>query len=436
VQKRISGQKIVAKLSLMRILFISEYFHGEPDTEVGGVFQRMQMLIDGARTVGELDMLFYVHSGIDTSPESIEKWEKVLSARWGTDLALFLCHRLDVSNPRLSLNKRIGLIARLLARGAFEVSVESVGMGTSGTLQVHALESCLDRRPDLIIAHRLGAVAPLLLTRRKIPPVLFDLDDVEHLKYERFIDSDVARRSGVLAYVKKRLILMSEFRAIRLAHRTFVCSDQDKETIGRLWPRLNVVTVPNAVSSRALTPTPVAQTILFIGYYGYEPNAQAADFLITEIWPIIRDALPGARLLIAGKGAENIPAFGCTGPEVEFLNFVEDLELLYRRTRVVACPIQVGSGTRVKILEAAAFGKPIVATSIAAEGLEFTDGQEILLRDRAEDFAGACLELLNNDRKCRQLGGQARSVVTRRYNRNGVVANVSKLITDVVSLNK
>ena len=414
----------------MRILFVSEYFHGEPHTEVGGVFQRLQMLIDAAKELGELDVLFYVHSGIDTSPESVARWEKVLSAHWGTDLTLFLCQKLDAPQQKIRLHKMAGLIIRLLARGAYNISIDNFGVGTSGDAQVRALESCLERRPDVIMAHRLGAIAPLLLMRGPLPPILFDLDDVEHIKYERFVKNQGRRRSGLVCFLKKRLLLLTEYRALHLAQRTFVCSDRDREALHHMWPNPSVVTVPNAVSSRSPSPTPKALTVLFIGYYGYHPNAQAANTLITDIWPRIHEAMPAARLLIAGTSAEKIPAFGQVGPEVEFLGFVEDLDALYERTRVVACPIQVGSGTRVKILEAAAYAKPIVATSIAAEGVDMADGREILLRDETIEFADACLELLADERKCRQLGEQAWASVNLLYNRASVVADISNLVIE------
>ena len=414
----------------MRTLFISEYFHGEPRTEVGGVFQRMHMMIDAAKALGELDVLLYVHNGIDTSPDSIAHWEKVLASHWGADLSLFLCQKLDGERWELQLHRWAGLVTRLIARGAFNISMDKFGVGTSGNAQVKALESCLDRQPDVIIAHRLGAIAPLLLTRCNLPLVLFDLDDVEHIKYERFVRNEGGVRLCLLNLIKRPLLLLSEFRALRLAETTFVCSDRDREALRHIWSDPHVVTVPNSVISRPKTPCPKARTVLFIGYYGYQPNAQAANMLIRRIWPRIHKAMPAARLLIAGAGAENIPAYGQVGPEVEFLGFVENLDALYERTRVVACPIQIGSGTRVKILEAAAYAKPIVATSIAAEGIEMTDGRDILLRDEPADFADACLELLADEDKCRHLGEQAWETVYRLHNRKHLVTEISIFIVE------
>ena len=136
----------------MRTLLISEHFHGEPRTEVAGVYQRMHMLIDAAKELGELDLFFYVRGGINTSPGSVLRWEEVLSAYWGADFSLFLCQKLGACQQEMQPLRWVGLFTRLLARGAFNITSDKFGVGTSGDAQVRALESCLDRQPDVIIA--------------------------------------------------------------------------------------------------------------------------------------------------------------------------------------------------------------------------------------------------------------------------------------------
>ena len=104
------------------------------------------------------------------------------------------------------------------------------------------------------------------------------------------------------------------------------------------------------------------------------------------------------------------------------MGFVSDLRGLYARSRVVCAPILSGAGTRIKIIEAAMYGKPTVATRIGAEGLEFRDGHELLLRDDARSFANACVELLANDSLCERLGLATHEAAVRYYSRAKIEA--------------
>jgi glycosyltransferase involved in cell wall biosynthesis len=209
-----------------------------------------------------------------------------------------------------------------------------------------------------------------------------------------------------------------------MAHRTFVCSELDRLYLTNRLRLPRVVTVPNAVTipePQPLTPEP---TLLFIGSYSYKPNVDAAEFLVEQVWPRISRAMPKARLIIAGANPNRIHGYSSGIPGVEFTGFVEDLDGLYGRSRVVCVPILSGGGTRVKIIEAAAYGKPIVSTTLGAEGLEMRDGYELLLRDDPDSFAEACLKLLNDPIICNRLGSAARAMVVQHYDQ----AKIKRLI--------
>jgi glycosyltransferase involved in cell wall biosynthesis len=108
---------------------------------------------------------------------------------------------------------------------------------------------------------------------------------------------------------------------------------------------------------------------------------------------------------------------------------VEDLSALYERTQVVCCPTRVAGGTRVKIIEAASFGKAIVATRVGAEGLDLLDNAEILLRDDLESIAEACVGLLTDPELAARIGTAARAVVTRQYDRQATILRIREFIT-------
>jgi glycosyltransferase involved in cell wall biosynthesis len=158
--------------------------------------------------------------------------------------------------------------------------------------------------------------------------------------------------------------------------------------------------------------------------YNYSPNVVAAEYLIREVWPRLAQLRPGARLLIAGPNSRAVPSFESPPAGVEFLDFVADLNALYRRTRVLCCPVRSGSGTRVKILEAASYGIPIVSTPLGAEGIELVADTDMLLRNDAQSLAEACSELLADDARARRMGVSARERVLTLYSRDASVSRV------------
>ena len=406
----------------MRVLFVSTYFPGDSRILVHGVFKRMEMFVDAIKEIAQLDMLFYVPRNGDVSPQGVAGVERFLSERWSADVRLFLCPRFERPEGT-SKWRRYGA-------GIVTVFGQGTCVFTSGSRQVEAFEACLRRKPDAIFAHRLPAMCPPLLTDRALPPICFDLDDVEHSVLVRSIGQQATARSKALSYMRLPALLWGERRAIRLADKTFVCSDLDRRYLTNYWRLPRVVTVPNAVELPECQPVAEQPTFLFVGSYLFVQNVYAADFLIQKIWPRVHRAMPAARLIIAGPAPERIPSYRAGVPGVEFTGFVDDLDALYRRSRVACAPIQCGGGTRIKIVEAAAYGKPIVATRIGAEGLELRDGHELLLRDDPESFANACLELLEDSSLCARLGLRARAKVEELYNRADIVRLIQGYLKD------
>ncbi|HEY3167795.1 MAG TPA: glycosyltransferase family 4 protein, partial [Candidatus Binatia bacterium] len=118
---------------------------------------------------------------------------------------------------------------------------------------------------------------------------------------------------------------------------------------------------------------------------------------------------------------------------VEFLGFVSDLKALYKKTRLVCCPIQSGGGTRVKILEAASYGVPVVTTQMGAEGLKLAADTEILIRNDAGALAEACRALLIDYNWATSIGAAARERVRTLYCRDAVIDEMKSILTRVPS---
>lgn len=411
----------------MRILFLSEYYPFKFRTDVFGVFQRMRLLLDAMNRLGELDLLFLPPFGVDASPPAVRRLEKMIEAEWHLRVNAFVRDQLPAAAR--PFRERLPLWVRSVAQGAVAFEYE-ITLNNSHEPSLRAVRECLDRRPDMILAFRLGSMAPLLRIGRPLPPVFFDLDDAEHVKAARLARGRPCLARRVRAYGAVPILWWSERRAMALARSTFVASTQDRDRF-RYFPRhSDRVVVPNAV--RVPPPQCLAAdpTMLYVGNYTYGPNVEAAEYLLQEIWPRVRALAPAARLFIVGSEPERISSHASPPPGVEFTGFVEDLGALYRRTRVVCCPIHVAGGTRLKILEAAAYGKPIVSTTVGAEGIELRDGREIFLRDEPTSFAAACAKLMGDTSLGDQMGAAARQVVGQLYERGIVIEQIRKAVAD------
>lgn len=407
----------------MKILFVTGNLPYDLRIAVHGVYKRMRMFIDAIKEVASIEMLIFVRPEVDISPTLVSSLERSFSEYWDVEINVFLC-------PITRLQKEGTFLKRLGSYAASALSYfrQPNSIGTSGQTQVQAFESCLRRHPDAIFVHKLSSMNPLLLTKERLPPVFFDLDDIEHIVLKRSTKNTIEWYEKILCYSRLPQLCWGEWRATRLATNTFVCSDLDRRYLTKRFHRKGVVAIPNAITIPKEFPLTHEPTMLFIGSYGYKPNIDAAEFLLEKVFPEIVKIIPTATLIIAGANPEKIRGYKFGIPGVTFTGFVDDLDLLYRKTKIVCAPIFTGGGTRVKIIEAAAYGKPIVATRVGAEGIEMRDGHEIITRDNVEAFIEACLLLLRDTAFCERLGAAARARAIQMYDRNNVLQLIQKYL--------
>jgi len=270
----------------------------------------------------------------------------------------------------------------------------------------------------LIHVAELNMVAQIRPLRRRPPKGLrfvLDVNDIPTVLKRRMIQADPALgwRSRAFQYYDLLRLWRYQQNVLRSFDRVLVCSEKDQAYFGD--PR--VIVVPNGanVPPGMLPDESDGLTFLYLGMLSYWPNVDGLRFFLGRIFPLVRREVPGARLLVVGK---NPP------PEVLGLHdgtsiFVEanvpDVEKYYRQATVSVVPLRVGGGTRVKILEAFAMGRPVVSTSLGCEGLNVVDGRHLRIADGAALFAAACTELLRNPSLRQRLATNARQLVEERY---------------------
>jgi glycosyltransferase involved in cell wall biosynthesis len=240
---------------------------------------------------------------------------------------------------------------------------------------------------------------------------IVDLDDLEDEKL------GTRRRLGEAA-VRDRVVWArntvawagNQRRLARAVDMVTLCSDDDRLRFGEP----NCAVLPNALDAAAVPRLAGARpTILLIGLFTYEPNADAAEFLVREILPCIREAIPGVEVRLVGQGTERVASLA--GPNVTVVGEVENLSDEYSRAGIVASPVRIGSGTRVKIIEAFAHQIPVVSTPIGAAGLGVEHGVHCLLAADPHDFATACVSLLSDTRLQETLIASATELHAERF---------------------
>ena len=216
--------------------------------------------------------------------------------------------------------------------------------------------------------------------------------------HTRFDEARVLRTSPVEIM---RLFRYEIVNCRRVQH-IHMMSDHDASFLSRYLQdgHKRLVVAPNGVNTgdfRVPEPAPKRKGVLFVGNFNHLPNVDALEFLVNDIWPLVRLRVPEAHLTIVGAGPSPRVRLLTNRPGVELAGEVPDPRPYYHSHKVMAAPIRAGSGTRLKILESFAAGIPVVSTTLGAEGINATDGQHILLADRAIDFASAIERLLSDE---------------------------------------
>jgi glycosyltransferase involved in cell wall biosynthesis len=177
-------------------------------------------------------------------------------------------------------------------------------------------------------------------------------------------------------------------------------SEQDARAVRGIAPGARVEVYPNALPWVETPHSIELPQVVFPGNFEYHPNIDAVAFLTGEIWPLVRRVYPELRLRLVGRGDRFIRHLLPKGPVerhgIEVTGPIADARSEIAQARVVVAPLRAGSGTRIKILEAWAAARCVVATPLAAEGLAAQDGINIALASGASEFAAEMVRLLGD----------------------------------------
>src|SRR5947207_2267991 len=246
---------------------------------------------------------------------------------------------------------------------------------------------------------------------KRVQPVarlVLDAHNVEAEIMERLADTAPRWQRKGLRWQAGRIQEL-ERELARNVDLVLTCSERDAGAFRDMGAR-RVRVVPNAIPPLEAPLVAQRHDVVFVGSLDWRPNADAAVLLAKEIWPRCRALLPGARLVIVGRNPPlNVQALASHDVAIE--GSVPSVRPYLDRAFATAIPLRAGSGTRIKILEAWAAGVPVIASRIAAEGLPYEDGKDLILAEEPGEFARALVRLWRDQRLADELAAEGRKTV-------------------------
>lgn len=268
----------------------------------------------------------------------------------------------------------------------------------------------------------------------KIPIILAE-QTIEYLGYQ-----DYMKKANFLL----RPILAIDIAKIKYWERYFwkkadkliTMSQEDKIFIEK---ELNQVTntsvVANGVDldffSAVKKKLPKDPTVLFVGTFKWLPNIEAVGEIVKKIWPLILEKMPNAKLKIVGfSPTDKIRSYASNS--IEVLGGIEDIRDAFATAHVLLAPIRSGKGTRYKVLEAMITGTPVIATTLAAEGLDLKSGRDVLIADSSKGLAEATVMLLKDQSLQKKLSTYGQKMVRMQYSWDTIAKDLDKVYKEFI----
>ena len=263
--------------------------------------------------------------------------------------------------------------------------------------------------------------------------------DAHNVEYDNF------RRMSTLnwSFLRKKFyeseykkVKSEEIKTFNKYDVVFATSERDKEIIKSHANETKHYVIPNGVDTSFFSPNhdvkPEPYNIVFTGAMSYLPNQDGILFFLEKVFPFIKKEVPEAKIYVVGsKPPDRLKKYA--SDDVIITGFVDDVRPYIDKSSVFVVPLNMGSGTRLKVVEAMSMKKPIVSTSIGCEGIEVEDGTNIIIRDEPEEFANAVIELMNNEKLSQKLVRNGFDLVKSKYDWSVICEGIDKAFKELMS---
>jgi len=254
-------------------------------------------------------------------------------------------------------------------------------------------------------------------------PILLRQHNVESMLAERFWQN-AHGIERLYAWTQLNKLRHFEAKTCEEADVCLTITDVDAERLHELNARIKTAVVPAGVDTDYYRPMPDLEepnTIVSVGSMDWRPNVDAVLWFCDDILPRIERRIPGVKFYVVGKNPPRAVQRLADRRNVIVTGFVEDVREYFARGTVFVVPLRIGSGMRLKILQAMAMGKTVVSTSMGAEGIRATNGRDILLADGADPFAEHIVRLMTFSKFRGHIGDNARQVANDFYSWSRIV---------------
>lgn len=274
-----------------------------------------------------------------------------------------------------------------------------------------ALRAAIEgRRYDVAIVEHFWCAPYAEILRPACDRLVIDLHNIESIWHERSAAEGGAVARAIHASFARAAAAL-EARLLPKFDLALVTSTPDRRFLEDRFPVPPVAIVKNTIPMQPLPAVPRDDEIVFSGYMEYAPNEAAVLDFAAEIWPLVSEYRQNTHWKIVGKSANRFKEALAKVPRARLVSDPEDAMIEIASASVAVVPLRVGSGTRLKIVEAWAVGTPVVSTTLGAEGLECEPGRDLLIADEPEEFAKKVIALLEDPGLAREIGSNGR----RRY---------------------
>jgi glycosyltransferase involved in cell wall biosynthesis len=269
---------------------------------------------------------------------------------------------------------------------------------------------------------------PIIQAAQPQACIVYDAHNAEWILQKRACLTDIKNPkrwiAAIYSWVQWQRLKRYEAYVMSQVDHTIAMSEPDRTALLAARPNTRITVIPNGVDLdfyRQFTGLTISHDLVFTGKMDFRPNIDAALWFGQEVLPRIQERRPGTTFAIVGQRPHarlnvlrDLPGITITGQ-------VDDIRPYIAGATVYVAPLRVGGGTRLKLLEAMAMSRAIVATNVGAEGFPVTDGQELLLADSPENFAQRVLELLNSPDRRAQLGQRGLNFARANYGWDSLV---------------
>jgi polysaccharide biosynthesis protein PslH len=263
--------------------------------------------------------------------------------------------------------------------------------------------------------------------------------NVESLIWERLCQTEPQRLKRWFIGTQLRKYERYERGVMRSASRVVAVSREDAALLEDRFGVEGALVVDNGVdvkyfASAAANRAPDPKQILFLGSLDWRPNIDAIDVMLTQVLPLVLADEPEARLVVVGRSPS--PALVRRlrrEPNVDLHADVDDVRPYLTRSAVMAVPLRIGGGSRLKILEAIAAGLPVVSTRIGCEGLIFEDDRDLRVADSPQEMASALIATMRNPEQAAAMVNHGRTVIDAHYDWGRLADRLEQIWLDVAA---